>query len=137
MSTRRRGREYVLKALYAYEQGEQTREEIIQSILEDGGLDKRTLAFARSLFVAVTDNILKIDVYIRSLATNWEIDRIAVVDKNILRIAICEIQSMPDVPMKVAVNEAIEMAKKYSTYESASFVNGIMNRVLHDHEKPV
>jgi N utilization substance protein B len=135
MSTRRRGREYVLKALYAYEQGEQSREEIIDSILEDSGLEGNVLAFARELFKAVVGNMDKVDDYIKGLATNWRLDRIAIVDKNILRIAICEIQYMPDIPMKVSINEAIEMAKKYSTFESAAFVNGIMDRVLHDHEE--
>jgi N utilization substance protein B len=135
MTTRRRGREHVLKALYAFEQGEQSRDEIIESILEDGGLDENTLTFARNLFGTVVDNIKNTDDYIMRLATNWKLDRIAIVDKNILRIAICEIQYMPDIPMKVAINEAIEMAKKYSTFESASFVNGIMDRVLHDHEE--
>ncbi|UCD93529.1 MAG: transcription antitermination factor NusB [Candidatus Zixiibacteriota bacterium] len=135
MSTRRRGRECVLKALYAYEQGEQSREQIIAAILEDGSLEGNILSFAHNLFKTVIENIQKIDDYIRSLATNWKLNRIAVVDKNILRIAICEIQYMPDIPMKVSINEAIEMAKKYSTYESASFVNGIMDRVLHDHEE--
>ena len=135
MSTRRRGREYVLKALYAYEQGEQSRDEIIESILEDGGLDGNVLAFARDLFKTVVDKAEQIDDYIKGLATNWKLDRIAIVDKNILRIAICEIQYMPDIPMKVSINEAIEMAKKYSTFESAAFVNGIMDRVLHDHEE--
>ena len=135
MSTRRRGREYVLKALYAYEQGEQSRDEIIESIIEDGSLEGNVLAFARDLFKTVTGNLEKIDNYIKGLATNWRLDRIAIVDKNILRIAICEIQCMPDIPMKVSINEAIEMAKKYSTFESAAFVNGIMDRVLHDHEE--
>lgn len=132
MSTRRRGRECVLQALYAYEQGEQTREEIQESIIENAGLDDRTLSFARQLFDSAVANLKKIDEYITALATNWKIDRIAIVDKNILRMAICEVQYMPDIPMKVAINEAVELAKKYSTYESASFVNGILDRVLRE-----
>lgn len=134
MSTRRRGREHVLKALYAHEQGEQTQEEIYQSIIEDSGLDERTLSFSRNLFETVMHNLPEIDDYIDALATNWKLERIAIVDKNILRMAICEAKYMPDIPAKVAINEAIELAKKYSTYESASFVNGILDKVLHEHE---
>ncbi len=134
MSTRRRAREYVLKALYAYEQGDQTKDEIIASIIDSSGLDEKTLIFARALFENAVANLEKIDDYIGSLATNWKLERIAIVDKNLLRMAICEVDYMPDVPVKVAINEAIELAKKYSTFESAAFVNGILDRVLHRQE---
>jgi len=124
MSNRHRAREHVLKALYALELGEQSREEISSTLIENGGVDETALDFARELFGNVARNMPKIDVYISRLATNWDLERLAVVDKNILRMAICEIENMPDIPIKVAINEAIELAKKYSTLESASFVNG-------------
>ena len=130
MSNRRRGREHVLKALYAFELGSQTKEEIAETILENGGLDENTLEFARQLFEKTIEQMVGIDERIEALATNWKLDRIAIVDKNILRMAICEVEHMPDIPVKVAINEAIELAKKYSTLESASFVNGIMDKVL-------
>jgi len=132
MSSRRRCREYVLKALYAYEMGEQSAEEITDSIINAGGLDDKFLDFAVSLFETVIENLSTIDHYIETLATNWRLNRIAIVDKNILRIAITEVEHMPDIPIKVAINEAVELAKKYSTHESASFVNGILDRVLHE-----
>jgi len=130
MGNRRRGREHILKALYAFELGEQTREEVVESILVDGGLDDSTLEFAKLVFTKTTDNLEKIDIRIQELAVNWNIERIAIVDKNVLRMAICEVDFMPDIPIKVAINEAIELAKKYSTLESASFVNGILDKVL-------
>ncbi len=132
MSTRHRAREYVLKALYAIEQGGQSRENIAASIIDKGGLDPSGAAFAGALYKSVLDNVKEIDKYIVKLATNWKIDRIAIVDKNILRMAICEVEHMPDIPIKVAIDEAIELAKKYSTLESAAFVNGILDRVLKD-----
>lgn len=132
MSSRHRAREYVLKALYALELGEQSLEEIQGTIIEDGGISKSSLDFARNLFIKVATSIPKIDDYITKLATNWDLDRLAVVDKNILRMAICEVENMPDVPVKVAINEAIELAKKYSTLESTSFVNGILDKVMKD-----
>ena len=134
MSSRRRAREYVLKALYAYELGESSEEEISQSVIEKGGLDKKTLSFAVRLFENVIRHLNEIDEHIEELATNWKIERIAVVDKNVLRMAICEVEFMPDIPVKVAINEAIELVKKYSTLESASFVNGILDRVLHEQD---
>jgi len=135
MSTRRRGREVVLKALYAFEQGEQSQSTILEAVMRDGGLDEKTLGFARTLFEQVANHIKEIDEYIENLATNWKIDRIAIVDKNILRMAIGEIRYMPDIPLKVAINEAVELAKKYSTFESAAFVNGILDRVIHEKGK--
>jgi N utilization substance protein B len=132
MSTRHRAREYVLKALYAFEQGGQSRENIAASIIDRGGLDPKGAEFAHALYKSVLDNVKEIDKYIVKLATNWKIDRIAIVDKNILRMAIGEVEHMPDTPIKVAIDEAIELAKKYSTLESAAFVNGILDRVLRD-----
>ena len=132
MSSRHRARELVLKAMYAFEQGWQSKEDIRLSIIDNSGLDNNSIGFAMALFDNVVDNLKQIDKYITKLATNWRLDRIAIVDKNILRIAITEVEYMPDVPMKVAINEAIELAKTYSTLESASFVNGILDRALHD-----
>jgi N utilization substance protein B len=132
MSSRHRAREYVLKALYALELGEQSLEEIQKTVIEQAGISKPGFEFARNLFIKVATNIPQIDGYITKLATNWDIDRLAVVDKNILRMAICEVENMPDIPVKVAINEAIELAKKYSTLESTSFVNGILDKVMKD-----
>jgi N utilization substance protein B len=132
MSNRHRAREHVLKALYALELGEQPLDTISRTLIENGGLDAATLPFARDLFYMVAKNIPKIDLYITRLATNWNLDRLAVVDKNILRMAICEVEYMPDIPVKVAINEAIELARKYSTLESTSFVNGILDQVMKD-----
>lgn len=136
MSNRHRAREFVLKALYALEQSSgEDNPDIYQTLTENSGLDKKTLDFGRALFKFTSDNIVQIDAYIQSLASNWDLKRMAVVDKNILRMAIAEVQNMPDVPIKVAINEAIELAKKYSTLESAAFVNGILDTVLHKVEE--
>ncbi len=130
MSSRHRARETVLKALYAFEQGEQTADDLIESIIKGGKLNENDLKFASDLFRKVVANVEAIDSYITGLATNWKIERLAIVDKNILRIAICEVEYLPDIPIKVAINEAIELAKKFSTNQSASFVNGILDKVM-------
>jgi N utilization substance protein B len=130
MSSRHRAREYVLKALYAFDQGNQAAADISRTVIEKKGLGEADLEFAQRLFDKVSSKIKSLDSYISRYAANWDISRLAVVDKNILRIAICEIEYMPDIPLKVAVNEAIELAKKYSTLESAAFVNGILDSIM-------
>ena len=72
----------------------------------------------------------KIDEEITKHAQHWDISRVALIDKNIMRMAICELLYFPDIPSKVSINEAIELAKKYSTDESAGFVNGILNAIF-------
>jgi len=134
MSSRHRAREHVLKALYAYEIGDQATVEVFDRVVEKSGLDDNSVNFARTLFVNVIEHLAEIDRSIEKLATNWHLERIAIVDKNILRLAIGEVEYMPEVPIRVAVNEAIELAKRFSTLESAAFVNGILDRVLHEHE---
>ena len=82
----------------------------------------------------LADNQERIDSEIANHAEHWDISRLALVDKNIMRIAICELLYMPDIPSRVSINEAIEMAKKYSTLESSSFVNGILNAIFKSHQ---
>ena len=76
-----------------------------------------------------------IDEKIRLSASNWSVDRMAVVDRNILRMAIFELLYIRDIPAKVTINEAIEIAKRYGVEESGSFVNGILDRVVKDHQR--
>ena len=136
ISNRHRAREFVLKALYALEQSDsEDNPDIYKILTRNSGLDQKTLEFGNALFKFTCENIDRIDAFIQSLASNWDLKRMAVVDKNILRMAIAEVEYMPDVPIKVAINEAIELAKKYSTLESASFVNGILDTVLHKVEE--
>jgi N utilization substance protein B len=85
--------------------------------------------FAITLFNGVCDSKLQIDNIIQRYAINWDIKRIAIVDRNILRIAIFEIIAILDIPIKVIINEAIEISKKYSTKDSFKFINGILDKV--------
>ena len=85
--------------------------------------------FARDLIRGVIDNAPAVDAKIVEVAENWDIHRMAVVDRNVLRIATHELLFMPDIPPKVSINEAIDLAKKFSTAESGSFVNGILDKI--------
>ncbi|MEW6041903.1 MAG: transcription antitermination factor NusB, partial [Elusimicrobiota bacterium] len=92
-------------------------------------LDNNSLNFVRLLIELVRENRTRIDTIIQERSENWEINRVALLDKNILRIAIAEIFFIDDIPEKVSINEAIELAKKYSTENSGKFVNGILDSI--------
>ncbi len=124
---RRRARELVLQALYACEIGENDPDDIQRRIIADDSLSARNLEFARGMFTLVREHQAWADEQITALATNWDINRIAELDRIVLRMAIVELNHMPDTPVKVAINEAIELAKKFSTGESSSFINGILD----------
>ncbi len=126
-SPRRRVRELALQALYAAEIEELDPEEIIKSILDDQDLSEKNQTFARELFLLTYRNRKWADDQIQALAVNWDISRLADIDRNIMRMALVEIENIPDTPVKVVINEAIELGKKYSTGESSSFINGILD----------
>ena len=94
---------------------------------EDTGEDIKN--FTNELVKGVADNLAEIDKKINQYATNWELKRMAVVDRNILRLSCYELMFREDIPAKVSINEAIELAKKYSGLEAGSFVNGILDKI--------
>lgn len=121
----------VLQALYAAEHGEIEPDNAFDQIaMGEEKLSPKNLEFARALVRGVSNNIVKTDEQITRLAENWDTDRIAALDRTILRMAIVELQIMPDTPVKVVLNEAIELAKKFSTMESSKFVNGILDNFV-------
>jgi len=134
LSARRKARDAALKSLYAYESVGGDRDDIFSSVLQDLKLSEKPAKFASELYELTLSNIEVIDAEINSHAENWNIKRVALIDKNIMRIAICELLYFPDIPYKVSMNEAIELAKKFSTEESSGFVNGIINAVCKKHE---
>ncbi len=129
-SPRRKAREIVLQALYASECLKDSPEESLKKILENIKLTENNLLFVRKLFRAVLQKTLFADEKISALAENWEISRIATIDLVILRMGIIELVEFPDVPIKVVLNESIELAKKYSTEESSKFVNGLLDTFI-------
>ncbi|HKK46530.1 MAG TPA: transcription antitermination factor NusB [Balneolaceae bacterium] len=131
MAQRREAREAVLQALYANEIGKgewkHTINTVIKSQFSD---DKETFKFAERLFLKVVNKQQDLDEVIQSHIKNWRIDRLTTVDRLILRLAIAEFLFFEDIPTKVTINEAIEIAKKYSTKKSGNFVNGILDSAL-------
>jgi len=127
MGQRSRARELALKCLYAYESTGESIDSICKSLIGDAGLKPDSAKFAETLLRQTVDSLKQLDHHITEHAINWEIERLAVVDKNILRLGICELLFFPDIPAKVAINEAVELAKKYSAEESSGFVNGVLD----------
>ncbi len=136
MGARSRAREIALQILFQYEWNsdyhiEQVLQEYVNGLLAGKPADNDyTLNFARRCINGVLQNRAEIDSVLARHAKKWRIDRMAKVDRNILRLGIYEIVYAPDIPGRVAVNEAVELAKRYGTDESGAFVNGILDSVL-------
>jgi N utilization substance protein B len=133
-SRRRIVREKVLQILYAYEMNKDSHQSLSIEILNEitDAADKN---FAQELIRQVLANVEDLDKRISHRVDNWEMNRIALIDKILLRIGICEILHFPDIPPKVSINESIEIAKDFSTAGSAKFINGILDAVLADEKK--
>jgi transcription antitermination protein NusB len=131
MTRRSRGREVALQVLYQVEQNpgvppDEIRRFILRRLLED----RKLCEFTAGLVDGVKEHQARIDTMISQVAENWRLDRMAAIDRNILRLGAYEMLFRPEVPAKVAINEALELAKRYSTAQSSRFVNGILDRVL-------
>jgi transcription antitermination protein NusB len=130
MGKRRKAREVALQLLYQLDvQGEGNPEPHLPEFWTRHPVDREAREFAEILIRGTKLHEPKIDEMISQYAQNWELDRMAVVDRNILRQGIFELLWMEDVPPKVAINEALEVAKKFSTQESSRFINGILDRI--------
>jgi len=141
MSSRRQAREVALQILYQLDLQEQlTARQAVGLVLDHftiGGdqvegvtLGDDAREFTETLVAGVQDNLPAIDAAIGAASRNWRLERMARVDRNLLRLAVYELQHAGDVPPKVAINEAIEIAKRFGTADSPSFINGILDRCL-------
>ena len=133
--SRRIGREYAMRVLYAYEMTKNSVDKIFDDELMGEFDSDKTRNFSSKLVRLCLENIKEFDEKIRIKAMNWEFHRIAILDRIILRIGICELKFFEDIPPKVTINEAIEISKKYSTQKSGQFINGILDAILQDLKK--
>lgn len=130
-SNRRLLREKALQVLYAYELNGEGLTNLTNGILADLFV-QADIEFAKNLIDTVVANTKQLDTFIQEKVSNWEMDRIALIDRILLRIGISELMNFPDIPPKVTINEVIEIAKDYSTSNSNKFINGILDAVLSD-----
>jgi len=118
--------------LYEFDVGKQSKEEILESFWEMNEHPQKVQEFANQLFEGSVTHLKGIDKTIQQHTKNWRLSRMAAVDRNILRLAVFEFLSDSKTPETVVINEALEIAKKFSTYESAQFVNGILDSIKKD-----
>jgi transcription antitermination protein NusB len=136
MGTRRKSRELLLQMLFQCDMGKQSAEktrQIFWSEREETELDVR--GFADDLFRTAQERRGEIDGIIEAHAAHWRIDRMAAVDRNLLRAAVAEFIAHPQTPKPVIINEALEIARKFSNPESVNFINGVLDSVARDLDK--
>jgi len=122
-----------MQALYAFTVGGDEADHVMTTVIEEHlSSDKTAREFAKKLFLRTLDMEEEGDAMVSKYTKNWELSRIALIDRLLLRIAICEMLHFEDIPPKVSINEAIEVAKRFSTDRSGQFINGILDAVLID-----
>lgn len=137
MGLRRKARECALQMLFAADVSEVRGDELVRYFwheISDAEFDEATQEFATRLAIGTLSNLETVDERIRSRAEHWRIERMAIVDRNVLRLAVYEFLFEPT-PHTVAINEALEIARRFSTYEATQFINGILDAIKHDLQK--
>jgi transcription antitermination protein NusB len=129
MSVRRRAREIALQVLYQLDIDPQDPKKVVALHWENFQPSEQAREFCLRLVEGTLQNQKEIDRLIEDHAENWTLKRMAVVDRNILRMATFELRYCPDIPFKVTLNEAIELAKRFSADDSGAFINGILDKI--------
>ena len=136
MGTRRKSRELALQMLFQADMGKQTSDHVRKTFwMERQDLEEGVRGFADDLFRTGMERSSEIDSAIEKHAQNWRMERMAAVDRNVLRTAVAEFLAYPKTPKPVIINEALEIARKFSTPESVNFINGVLDSVAKDLEK--
>lgn len=131
MRKRTLGRESALKVMYQKEMTGEQADEALRNFFEaQPKMDPELRRFIVGLVTGIEANASDLDKKVEAVVENWSISRIAVLDRNILRMAVYEMTEMSDTPHKVIVNEAVNLAKKYSGENSGKFVNGILDKLM-------
>lgn len=132
-AARRRAREAALQMLYQWEVGRTDAHEAIATYWPahdaDGAVSEGLLEFANGLVRGTIERVAEIDRLLAAHAHNWRIERMAVIDRLVLRLAVYELLSAPETPAKVVINEALELTRTYSGEEAVAFVNGVLDAV--------
>jgi transcription antitermination protein NusB len=130
MGTRRKSRELCLQMLFQWDMGKQSPEHVRKTFwAERDEVDADTRGFADDLFNVAVDRQMQIDDLIQKHAQHWRMERMAAVDRNVLRAGVAEFLSSRETPRPVVINEALEIARKFSAPESVQFINGVLDSV--------
>ncbi|MFR7994195.1 MAG: transcription antitermination factor NusB [Clostridium sp.] len=129
---RQKSREKAMELLFSMELSKNSYDETIETFIEDYEMDLKTIdvEYIKNVVKVVTDNLGTIDDKILRSLVNWKLDRISKVNLTILRLAVGEMLFIEDVPGVAAINEAVELTKKYSDDKSSSFINGVLDKIL-------
>jgi N utilization substance protein B len=133
MGTRRKSRELALQMLFQSDMGKQDAEQVRKTFWsERKEMDEGVRDFADDIFRIATERASEIDQMIEKHASNWKLDRMAAVDRNLMRAAVAEFIGWPQTPAPVVINEALEIARKFSSPEAVNFINGVLDSVSKD-----
>ncbi len=133
MGTRRKSRELAMQMLFQGDLGKQSPEEVRRLFWESrDDVDGDTRGFAEDLYRVATARREEIDGLIEGHAQNWRLERMAVVDRNLLRAAVAEMMGFPNTPAAIIINEALEVARRYGAPESVNFLNGVLDAIARD-----
>jgi N utilization substance protein B len=137
MGTRRKSRELALQMLFQADMGKQTVDHVRKTFwAENAGASDEVRGFADDLFRVASDRVTEIDQLIERHAEHWRMERMAAVDRNLLRAGVAEFLAYPETPRAVIINESLEIARKFSSPESVQFVNGVLDSVARELQKP-
>jgi N utilization substance protein B len=137
MASRRKSREFALQMLFQWEVGGHSPPKVLASFLPPLKADADVKEFARKLFEGTVANLDTIDPLLRRHAEHWKLERMAAVDRNVLRLALYEFLHEADTPPAVVINEALELARRFSEAGSVEFVNGILDAIRKEVAKTV
>jgi transcription antitermination protein NusB len=133
MGTRRKSRELALQMLFQSDMGKQTAEQVRKTFWsERQEMDESVRDFADDIFRIACERSTDIDQIIEKHASNWRMDRMAAVDRNLMRAAVAEFIGWPQTPAPIVINEALEIARKFSSPEAVNFINGVLDSVSKD-----
>ncbi len=133
MGTRRKSRELTMQMLFQGDLGKQTPEEVRKLFWNSrDDVDEETRGFAEDLYRVATTRQVEIDAIIEAHSQNWRIERMPVVDRNLLRAAIAELLEYPKTPGPIVINESLEVARRYAAPESIHFLNGVLDAIARD-----
>jgi N utilization substance protein B len=129
MGSRRKARELAMQMLFQWELGGHSPEHVVSSFLHAQRIDPEVEAFARSLFEGTVSEVEALDHRVREQAEHWRLERMAAVDRNLLRVALYELLHFPETPPAVVINEALEIARRFSGKDSVEFINGVLDAI--------
>lgn len=132
MGARTTARHAALQLLYAIEVADEPRHAVIRSFWRETPGDPDGRPYADQLVQGILDHQETVDARIRAASENWRLERMTLVDRNLLRVATYELEFVDDVPRAVAIDEAVEIAKRFGTEESSKFINGVLERIASD-----